>query len=65
MKEFAEIIPVSELVINGVYFNAEHHLMQIKKIDETKNILHLFDISEKTNYYAVKFDKHTLIKQIR
>jgi len=58
-------IPASELVLNGVYFNTQNNLVQVKKIDETKKELHLFNISEQTNYYTVRFDRHTLVKRIR
>lgn len=58
-------IPVSDLIIEGVYFNTQNQLVKVQKIDNEKKELHLFNISEQTNYYTVRFDRHTLVKRIR
>jgi hypothetical protein len=67
MKETKEVptIAASELVVDGVYFSAQQHLIQVKKIDIELKELHLFNISEQTNYYKIRFDRHSLVKRIR
>ena len=67
MKEtnVISIIPMSELVEDGVYFSNKNHLIQIKKIDNEKKELHFFNISEQINFYRIRFDRHNLVRRIR
>ena len=58
-------LPISDLVIEGVYFNTHNNLVKVKKIDYEKKELHLFNISEQTNFYTIRFDRHNLVKRIR
>jgi hypothetical protein len=59
------IIPVSELVLEGVYFTDKDELVQVKKIDQKKKEINLFNISQQYNLYSVKFERHNLTKRIR
>jgi len=59
------VIPASELVLEGVYFDTQNHLVQVKGIDKEKKELHLFNIGEQYNMYTLRFDRHTLVKRIR
>jgi hypothetical protein len=67
MKETIKLptIPVSELVLDGVYFNTANNLIRVDKIDTEKKTLNLFNISEQTHLYFIKFDRHTLAKRVR
>lgn len=67
MKETikASTIPAEELVLNGVYFNTAKNLIRIDKIDTEKKTLNMFNISEQTHLYFIKFDRHTLAKRVR
>ena len=58
-------IDAKDLILNGIYFNTENHLVQVKKIDEGLRELRLFNISENYTMYNVKFDKHTLVTRVR
>jgi len=64
-KKSKEIIPASKLSENSIYFNNEEELIQIKRIDDEKKQLHLFNISKQYHLYFVKFDNHNLIKKVR
>jgi hypothetical protein len=59
------ILPVSDLVVDGVYFTIKEDLVQIKKIDLKKKEINLFNISEQVHYYNIKFERHTLVRRIR
>jgi hypothetical protein len=59
------VIPAAELLKEGVYFSAKNELMQIKSIDEDKKEMNIFNISEQTMHYFVKFDRHNLVKRVR
>jgi len=59
------ILDVSELAVDGVYFDAGEQLVQIKEIDHEKKELHLFNITEQYNFYAVKFERHGLVRRVR
>ena len=67
MKETKTIptLAVSELVEEAVYFSTKDHLIQVKKIDIEKKELHLFNISEQTNFYKIRFDRHPLVRRVR
>jgi len=58
-------LPISELIVNGVYFDVNNNLIQIKKIDKNNKQIHFFNISEQTNYYFIKFSRCNLVKRIR
>jgi exopolysaccharide biosynthesis predicted pyruvyltransferase EpsI len=68
MKEKIEstpVIPVSELIEESIYFSAENELIQVKKIDNENEELHLFNITQRYNLHFVKFENHNLIKKVR
>jgi hypothetical protein len=58
-------LDVSELELEGVYFNAKDNLVQIKKIDTIKKELCIFNISEQTTYYSIPFHRHNIVKKVR
>jgi hypothetical protein len=58
------IIDASKLVIDGVYFNSDNELVQIKDIDTKKKEIFINNISEQFTMH-VKFDRHNLVKRIR
>ena len=58
-------IDAKDLILNGIYFNVDNHLVQVKQIDENLRELKLFNISENYTMYNVKFDKHTLVTRVR
>ncbi len=65
VKTETPIINAKDLVLNGIYFNSEKHLVQVKQIDENLKELKLFNISENYTMYNVKFDRHTLVTRVR
>lgn len=58
-------IDAKDLILNGIYFNVDNHLVQVKQIDESSRELKLFNISENYTMYNVKFDRHTLVTRVR
>lgn len=58
-------IDAKDLILNGIYFNVDNHLVQVKQIDESSRELRLFNISENYTMYNVKFDRHTLVTRVR
>jgi len=64
-KKSDNIIPVSELVENGIYFSNNNELIKIKKIDNKNKELYLYNITEHYNILFVKFENHNLTKRIR
>ena len=63
-KEKLPVIPVSELVNEGVYFTQKDELVRIKSIDPEKKIIRMLNISDQYTMY-VRFDRSTLVKRIR
>jgi hypothetical protein len=69
MKEVHEMIepvtiPIDQLIENGVYMTHSKDLVQIKKIDKEKNILHVYNITDSCNVFPI-LSKHNLVKRIR
>lgn len=65
MKEQkAASIAVKELIHGAVYMTHTNDLVQIKTIDEARNELHVYNITESCNVY-MNLQKHILIKRIR
>lgn len=58
-------IPMSEIVVDGLYLNKISELMQVKSIDRDKNEMTLYSISEQYTQYFVKYENCNLIKRIR
>ena len=59
------VIPVADLVLEGVYFNTENNLIRIDKINNETKTYNAFNISEQTHLYFVKFDRCNLVKRVR
>ena len=66
MKETKEqeTLPISDLVVEGVYFNTKNNLVQIKKIDTIKKEINVFNLSEQCNLYYIPFHRHNLVKRV-
>jgi hypothetical protein len=58
------VIDVAKLVVDGVYFTADHQLVQIKGIDPKKKEIFINNISERYTMH-VRFDRHNLVVKIR
>ena len=58
-------IAAKDLILNGVYFNADKNLIRIDKIDTEEKTYNAFNISEQTHLYFVKFDRCNLVKRVR
>lgn len=58
------IVETENLILNGVYFNRNSEIIQIKNINNIKKELVLLNISGNYTHY-VKFNMHDLVKRIR
>jgi len=66
MKETStqSTITASDIVDGAVYFNSKNELVQVKKIDNEKKVVHFFNISEQYTVY-LRFERINLIKRVR
>ncbi len=60
----SSIIPISELVENGIYINNKNELIKIKRIFHDRQEIKLYNISEQYNLY-LKFSRVFMIKKIQ